>query len=62
MGMSQMLPTQKSANFRINSNQNVTPTSSPYDAAKAASISSAKNSDIMLDPTLSITLESRPSP
>ena len=57
-----MLTPQKMANFRMNSNQNVIPTSSPYEAARAASISRAKKSDIMLDPTLSITLESRPRP
>ena len=38
------------------------PTSSPYEAASAANISRAKNRDIILEPTLSITLESRPRP
>ena len=54
--------TQNAANFTRNPIQNMNPTSSPYDAAKAASISSARNSDIIDDPTLNITLESRPKP
>ena len=39
-------------NFSRNMIQNTKPTSSPYDAASAASISRARNNEIIDDPTL----------
>ena len=53
---------KKMVNFTRNSSQKMMPASSPYDAANAASIIRAMNSDSMLEPTLSMTLESRCSP
>ena len=56
------LPTQKAANFRMNSSQNVSPLSSLNIPASPASMTRAMNSEIIDDPTLSITLELRPRP
>ncbi len=62
IGMKIISPPQKRANFPTNRSQNNAPPFPVFDATIEASITSAKNREIIEEPTLRITLGLRPRP